>query len=315
MATADSDCVTLETEGAIAFLTISRPKAMNALNVAVINRLEEAFISAEADDGVKAVVLRGAGEVFVAGADIRFFRDHINAGTVSAIEAFARKGHEVFLRIENSPKQTIALLDGLSLGGGSELALACNAIVATENGSLGFPETGIGIYPGLGGMLRFAKKTVPALAKYYVFTGTTLSAREALSLGIVEQVVAPGDIPRALNAMAARGKIDKYAPRSLPDAFRALAAAFAPDRIEGLLAGGLPEGLPEDQAAKIAKRLKAKAPLALRAVNDIIDAQSGVGIEAGIALELAPMQQMFLTADALEGLSSAGKRRPEFTGT
>ena len=84
--------------------------------------------------------------------------------------------HSEYLRIENAAKPTVALLDGLSMGGGTELALACQAIVATPHGSLALPETGIGIYPGMGGMLRLARRIGPELAKYYTFTGTVLSA-------------------------------------------------------------------------------------------------------------------------------------------
>ncbi len=108
----------------------------------------------------------------------------LKAGRIPDIVAFTRKGHELLLRIEESKKLTIALLDGLSLGGGSELALACQAIIATPAGSMAFPEIGIGIYPGLGGMLRMARHVGPALAKYFAFTGAAISAADAQGLGI-----------------------------------------------------------------------------------------------------------------------------------
>ena len=138
----------------IATLTLNRPEAMNALNEQLVAQLGSRFAEAEGRSDVKAIVIQGAGKAFVAGADIRYFVNKIKAERISDIVDFTRKGHEVFLKIENSSKLTIALLDGLSLGGGSELALACQAIVATSAGSMAFPETGIGIYPGLGGMLR-----------------------------------------------------------------------------------------------------------------------------------------------------------------
>ena len=116
----------------------------------------------------------------------------------------------MFLKIENSPKLTIALLDGLSLGGGSELALACQAIVATSAGSMAFPETGIGIYPGLGGMLRLTRQVGPELAKYYVFTGASISAQDAKDMGIVQKLVDPADIPAAIQALVSEGRPDKY---------------------------------------------------------------------------------------------------------
>ena len=310
----NADTVTLEVVCHIAFITINRPEALNALNEAVVAQLASKFDEAEENPSVKAIVLRGAGKVFVAGADIRFFIDKIKTGAVADIEAFASRCHDVFLKIENSQKQTIALLDGLSLGGGSELALACNAILATPAGSLGFPETGIGIYPGLGGMLRLAKKVGGRLAKYYVLTGAHMSAGDAEVLGVVNQVVDQTGVEAALESMIDRGRVDKYAPRDLPDRFRQFERAFYPDNLHRMLSGLPPVDVPEETAEKILKALKYKAPLALLAASDVIDGQVHVSIEEGIALELSRMQEMFLTADALEGISSAGIKRPEFKG-
>jgi len=205
--------VDLEVKGDIATVTLNRPEAMNALNEAVFTQLEERFSAAEKNPAVKAVVFQGAGKAFVAGADIRYFVQKIKAGRIEDIVAFTRKGHELLLRIENSEKMTIALLDGLSLGGGSELALACQAIVATPAGSMAFPETGIGIFPGLGGMLRFSRHTGPELAKYYTFTGAALSAADATALGIVTKLVAPAEVDAAIADLAAAGKPDKYGAR------------------------------------------------------------------------------------------------------
>jgi enoyl-CoA hydratase/3-hydroxyacyl-CoA dehydrogenase len=177
--------VDLEIKDDIAWITINRPEAMNALNSVVVEQLEKKFDEAESNPAVKGIVFQGAGKAFVAGADIKFFVDNIKSDNIAATYAFTKKGQELLLRFENSPKMTIALLDGLSLGGGSEVALACQAIIATPNGSFGFPETGIGIFPGLGGMIRMERHLGPELAKYYIFTGKTLRAEEALQLGIV----------------------------------------------------------------------------------------------------------------------------------
>ena len=132
--------VDLEVKDSIAWITINRPEAMNALNEAVFAQLDQRFSEAEANPSVRAVVFQGAGKAFVAGADIRYFVQKIRAGKIQDIVDFTRSGHELFMRIENSAKPTIALLDGLSLGGGSELALACQAIVATPAGSMAFPR-------------------------------------------------------------------------------------------------------------------------------------------------------------------------------
>ena len=219
----------------IATLTLNRPEAMNALNEQLVAQLGSRFAEAEGRSDVKAIVIQGAGKAFVAGADIRYFVNKIKSQRISDIVDFTRKGHEVFLKIENSPKLTIALLDGLSLGGGSELALACQAIVATSAGSMAFPETGIGIYPGLGGMLRMTRQVGPELAKYYVFTGAPISAKDARDLGIVQKLVEPADIPAAIQALVSEGKPDKYRSRSLPDKFKPLADMFTGSRVASWL--------------------------------------------------------------------------------
>ncbi|MGD8273719.1 MAG: 3-hydroxyacyl-CoA dehydrogenase NAD-binding domain-containing protein, partial [Desulfobacterales bacterium] len=215
--------VDLEVKEGVAYITINRPEAMNALNETVVAQLRKRFDEAEANASVKAIVFQGAGKAFVAGADIKYFVDKIKADRIADIAEFTRKGHELLLDIENSDKLTIALLDGLSLGGGSELALACQAIVATPTGSMGFPETAIGIFPGLGGMLRMARFTGPELAKYYVFTGSPISAEDAHTFGIVARLVAPAEVASAINELVSAGKPDKYRQRAIPEKFNTLA--------------------------------------------------------------------------------------------
>jgi len=306
--------VDLEVKNGIAYVTLNRPEAMNALNEAVVAQLDRRFGEAEADTRVKAIVLQGAGKAFVAGADIRYFVEKIKAGRIPDIVAFTRKGHELLRRIEDSKKLTIALLDGLSLGGGSELALACQAIVATPAGSMAFPETGIGIYPGLGGMLRMARHVGPALAKYFAFTGAFISAADALALGIVTKLVEPAQVDAALHALAAAGKPDKYRTRDIPEKFKALAALFGPGSIATLLSGKIPDGANADLAGKIVKTLGYKAPLALRIADEIVDQQANLPMPEAVEAELGRLKDIFSTADALEGLSSVGRRRPEFKG-
>jgi len=298
----------------IATITINRPEAMNALNESVFVQMAEAFSAAGKDPQVKAIVFQGAGKAFVAGADIRYFVRKIKARQIPDIVAFTRKGHELLLAIENSDKLTICLLDGLSLGGGSELALACQAIVATPAGSLGFPETGIGIFPGLGGMLRLARHVGPDLARYYAFTGTSLSAQNALDLGVVTRLVEPAEIADAIKALVAEGRPDKYRARPIPEAYEPLAQLGSRENTARLLSGKLPEGVDDALAAKTAKVLGYKAPLALKIADEIIEAQCDRPIPEAVDIELGRLEEIFSTADALEGLSSLGRRRPEFKG-
>ncbi len=307
--------VDLEVKDGIAWITLNRPEAMNALNPTVVDQLEARFNEAESDPQVKAIVFQGAGKAFVAGADIKYFVDKIRSGRIEDIVAFTRRGHELLLRLENCDKLTIALLDGLSMGGGSELAMACQAIVATPAGSMAFPETGIGIYPGLGGMLRLARHAGPELAKYYTFTGAPINMADAKALGIVDEVVEPAEVEVAVKALVQRGKTEKYRPGHIPEHLKPLAAACSLENVQRLLAGQPPEGVPEDLAAKLVKIVGYKAPIALKLASEIIDAQQGKSIPEAVEIELGHLPEIFATADALEGLSSLGRKRPEFKGT
>ena len=307
--------VDLEIKGPIAYITLNRPEAMNALNETVVAQIAKRFDEAEKNPDVTAIVIQGAGKAFGAGADIKWFVDKIKADRITDIVEFARKGHELLLKIENSEKLTIALLDGLSLGGGSELALACQAIIATPAGSMGFPETGIGIFPGLGGMLRMARFAGPELAKYYVFTGAPISAEEAQALGIVTRLVATAEVESTISALISEGKPDKYRPREIPEVFKPLARVCSSENVARLLAGKQPEGIPDDLAAKTAKIIGYKAPLALKLADEIIDQQISKSIGEAVEIELGRTKEIFSTTDALEGLSSLGRKKPEYKGT
>jgi len=306
--------VDLEEKGSVAYITINRPEALNALNEAVFAQLEDRFAQAEKNPAIQAIAFRGAGKTFIAGADIRYFVEKIKAHRIDDIVNFTRKGHELLLKIENSRKLTIALMDGLSLGGGTEFALACQAIIATPASSLALPETGIGIYPGLGGMLRLTRQIGPELARYYTFTGATITARDAVELGIVTVLAEPGAMDETIGGLLAAGKPDKYRRRDVPAQFQGKAQLCSPGNVAQLLAGKQPAGADADLAAKALKSMRFKAPLAMKLADEIINQQQGTSIPEAVEIELASLQTIFSTADALEGLSSVGRKKPEFTG-
>ena len=297
----------------IATLTINRPDAMNALNEEVIAQLEDAFHSAAGKAAVKGIVIAGSGKAFVAGADIRFFVRHIEAGTIDAIAAFTRRGQALLRAFETCAKPVIARLHGLALGGGVELALACHAIVATPKASLAFPETGIGIYPGLGGTQRTPRRVGPGLAKWLVLSGQTLGADEALAIGLVDKVVPYERLDAAIADAIASGPATARAPRPVPDAYRSIADFFNRHSVDELLRG-LTEAPGDARVAKAVKRIGSKAPVALRLSADLIDRALDVSIDEGLALELSHLDEIFATKDAYEGLSSLGKKPPVFEG-
>jgi enoyl-CoA hydratase/3-hydroxyacyl-CoA dehydrogenase len=305
--------VDLAVTDGLATLLINRPEALNALNGAVVEQLEQRFDEAVARPDVKAVVVEGAGKAFVAGADIKFFVDNIEAGRIPAIVDFARRGQRLLRKMETAEKPVIAKVDGLSLGGGTELALACRAIVVTEKGGFGLPETGIGIYPGLGGTQRTARIVGKELAKYLVFTGQPLDGKTAHQIGLASYHVASEDADRFIRDLVARGGVaDKYARKPVPAGWERVVEAFSDDKVGEVLAGRAPNDDPRVQAA--VKAVGRKAPLAVKAANEILDQGSAGDLDAGLELELSRMAEIFSTEDALVGLKSVGVSRPQFQG-
>jgi len=173
-------------EPGIRLITINRPKAMNALSPQVLDELARAFVHVNAEGDARVLMITGAGDkAFVAGADIAAMRD------MTAIEGreFALKGHATLRALELAPFPVIALVNGFALGGGCELALACDWIVASDKAVFGQPEVNLGICPGFGGTQRLARLVGKALALEIICTGRQVKADEALRIGLVNHVV------------------------------------------------------------------------------------------------------------------------------
>jgi len=309
--------VTLTTEGGIARVTVNRPDVLNALDPYTVAHLARAFDAAAADPEVKAIVIEGRGKAFVAGADIKFFVNKLDAGDVQGIVDFTREGHELFLRIDRCDKPVVARLNGLALGGGTELALACDAIVADANAVMGFPETGIGIYPGLGGTQRTVKRCGKGVARYTVLTGDMIPAAKAAELGLVDRVAEAGTTMAAVQQLLAEGAVaagEGAGALAAPGEAKAYyEAIFTDENTAALLDGSFDAG--DDKAlAKIQKKCAAKAPIAMRIASELIDQAVAATIDKGVELELSRLTEIFSTADARTGLESVGKGRPEFKG-
>jgi enoyl-CoA hydratase/3-hydroxyacyl-CoA dehydrogenase len=163
-------------------------------------------------------------------------------------------------------------------------------------------------------MLRMARFAGAELAKYYVFTGIPLGAADANELGIITRLVDPAEVETAINQLVAGKKPDKYQPIDLPEKFKPLAQVCSSENVTKLLAGEMPEGVPEEIAGKTAKLISYKAPLALKMANEIIDQQVGKSISEAVEIELGRLNEIFSTADALEGLSSMGRKKPVYKG-
>ncbi len=179
-----------EVNEGIGYVTINRPKALNALNMDVLTDLYAAFTEIEADEAVKAVIVTGEGKAFVAGADIA------QMSQLNALEGreMMIMGHKVMNLIESVEKPVIAAVNGFALGGGCELAMACDIRIASEKAKFAQPEVGLGIIPGFGGTQRLARLVGKGMAKYMIMTAEMISAAEAYRIGLVEKVAAPEEL-------------------------------------------------------------------------------------------------------------------------
>ena len=178
--------IQLEPLGDIAIIKINRPEALNALNLDVIAELSRTIDIVGVDDGIKVVIITGAGEKsFCAGADIAYM---VNIEPMKA-ERYATSAQSVLNKIEKLEKPVIAAINGFALGGGCELSLVCDMRIASSNAKIGQPEVTIGIPPGWGGTQRLTRIIGPAKAKELIFTGKMITAEEAAQIGLVNKVI------------------------------------------------------------------------------------------------------------------------------
>jgi enoyl-CoA hydratase/3-hydroxyacyl-CoA dehydrogenase len=244
--------VRLSVEGAIAYITMSRPEAMNALNGKVLRELKHALAQVRANRAVRAVIFSGEGNAFISGADIKEMQEL--AAKPAAIRAFTAFGQGVLRDLEALPQPVIAAINGFALGGGLELALACDLRVASSDARLGFPEVGLGILPGLGGTQRTTRLAGRSVASELVFTGDLIRAEDAARLGLVDHVVAPAQLMETARGLAeriasrapvavAKAKAAILAAEQLPldkglrfELERACEVMSTPDRVEGMQA-------------------------------------------------------------------------------
>jgi enoyl-CoA hydratase len=220
--------VQYEVKDHIAVITINRPEALNALNTEVLGALGQAAARAESANDVYVVVLTGAGKAFVAGADISQMKDF----TAVEAKAFGDFGNSVFYRFEAMSKPVIAAVNGYALGGGCELSLACDIRIAGTKAKFGQPEVGLGITPGFGGTQRLPRIVGASKAKELILTAETITAEEALRIGLVSKVVPDEELMNAALEMA--GKIAKNAQIAVRQSKDAINKGMQSDIATGL---------------------------------------------------------------------------------
>lgn len=250
----------VERQGAVSIVTINRPKALNALNSQVLKDLKQAFSAIAADNEIGTVILTGTGEkAFVAGADITEMKDM----TPLQAREFAVYGQAVTTLIENIPQPVIAAVNGFALGGGCEIAMACDIRVAAENAKFGQPEVGLGITAGFGGTQRLPRLVGKGKAKELLLTADTIGAQDALQIGLVDKVVPAAELM--------------------------------------------------DSVLKMAQKIVAKGPVAIRMTKAAINRGADMDLGNALSYEAEVFSLCFTSPDQKEGMSAfVEKRKPEF---
>jgi 3-hydroxypropionyl-coenzyme A dehydratase len=273
--------IQLEPQGDIAILRINRPEALNAMNLDVISELSKMIDIVAADDNIKAVVITGAGErSFCAGADISYM---VNIDPMQA-ERYATSAQDIINRIDRLEKPVIAAINGFALGGGCELAMACDIRIASSNAKMGQPEVTIGIPPGWGGTQRLMRLVGPAKAKELIFTGKMITADEAYQIGLVNKVI----------NMGPDDKLPPEAPKG--DAVKEKEQAI---EIAKILNKKL-----MDECTSLAKEVAKNSFVAVKVSKKLINRGMDTDLETGLRLEIYGWALCFAHEDRQKMMSA-----------
>jgi enoyl-CoA hydratase/carnithine racemase len=275
----------------VATITIDRPAALNSINPAVVHQFELALAGVAADPAVRGIIIAGKGKAFVVGADIEFFVRNIAADDIDRIVKFTGAGQRLLNSIDQCPKTVVARVDGAAWGAGTEIALACDFVVATPPASFALPETSLGIYPGLGGTQRSSRAMGLGIAKWLIYTGKILSAADAWKIGLVAQVVSRDQLDEFCVALASGRATCELRP-AMTDELVALADFFARTRVDDILTN-CADTLGNSALERAKKQAASKSPLALRLAERLIDDGAAVSLAAGLQMELSHLVEVF----------------------
>ena len=288
----------LQTDIDIAIIKINRPEVLNALNKEIMTELSQALDIVSTDDGIKVIVITGTGErSFCAGADIRYV---VNIDPIEA-ERYATFVHTLLNKIENLQKPVIAAINGYALGGGCELALACDIRIASSNAKIGQTEVTIGIPPGWGGTQRLLRIVGPAKAKELIYTGKMITAEEAERIGLVNKVVSltaeeEGRVPSSADSITASGTstIVSNNPSKEGQQEKQRSKELAKMLNKKLL----------DECLSFAKEITKNSFIAVKTSKMLINKGIDVDIDTGLRLEIYGWALCFAHEDRQKMMSS-----------
>ena len=302
--------VLFELRGGVATVTLNRPEALNALTLAMVRSLDARLADCAADAAVRVIVIQGAGErAFCAGGDVRALYDAgLSGGDLPAV--FYRREYALNHRIHGLEKPYVALMDGITMGGGVGVSVHGSHRVATERTLFAMPETGIGLFPDVGGSY-FLPRLPGAIGMYLALTGTRLAAADCLYAGIATHCVASGRLDELRDALTRDSNVDRalgglhWDPGTAPlaahrDAIdRCFAAASVAEIIAGL------EAERTDWAVKQLEALGAKSPTSLKVTVRQISAGAGIGFAEVLRMEYRLTQACMAGHDFYEGVRAA----------
>ncbi|WP_137991408.1 enoyl-CoA hydratase/isomerase family protein [Streptomyces vilmorinianum] len=307
MTAADSPHVLVRTEGRAGFLTLNRPRAINALTHAMVRRIDEALTAWEGDPAVETVVIEGAGERgLCAGGDIRAIHDDARAGGTASVD-FWRDEYRLNARIARFPKPYVALMDGIVMGGGVGVSAHGSVRVVTERSRVAMPETGIGFVPDVGGTYLLSRAP-GELGTHLALTGTQAGAADALLTGLADHFVPSEDLPRLASELTrapAHEVVPRFARPAPPGELAAqrewIDPCYAADTVEDVVDRLLDFGVPE--AKEAAATLLGRSPVALKVTLAAIRrARRLDSLESVLDMEFRLSCAALTSADLVEGI-------------
>jgi len=303
--------VTTEHCGGLATLWLGHNGIPQALDDKSLTELSDALFAAISNPTVHSICITNRPGPFLAGVSIAFFSERVVASTkIDEILDFTRLANRLLEAVEQSEKRTVAWVQGAAIGAGAELALACGEIAISKSAKFAFPETSLGIYPGMGGTQRLPRRVGVGLAKWLIYTGAILPSAQAYEIGLANALTT--DSMTSTDVLALLDS-SPSAHGALSARLEGLSDMFASHSVEALRSADFP-GPQSMHIQRALAQLLANAPLALRRVERVIDRGMRLSLAEGLAEEFAGLREIFSSADALLGLRSAGGKRPTFSG-